>query len=189
MTARLAVFASGTGSNFVAIARAIEAGEVDADLVLLFCDQASAPVLDRAREFGVEALAFAPTDCESRRDYEQRILDALTERSVDLVALAGYMRIVKSPLLEAYGGRIVNLHPSLLPDFPGGHSIADAFEAGVPETGVTVHYIDEGIDTGPVIAQQRVALVPGEGLDDLEQRVHQVEHVLYPRVLQQLIGG
>lgn len=189
MTVRLAVFASGTGSNFASIAQAVRDRALDVELALLFCDNPGAPVLERAREFSVPTLTFTPADCGTRLGYEQRILDSLLAESIDLVALAGYMRIVRSPLLEAYAGRIVNLHPALLPAFPGVRAIADAFEAGASETGVTVHFIDAGTDTGPIIAQRAVPIDPGEGLEELESRIHQVEHQMYPEVLQSVIGG
>lgn len=189
MKARLAVFASGTGSNFVSIAKAVEAGQVEADLALLFCDNPQAGVLDRATELGIPAVAFSPADCESRTDYEQRLCTLLSDYRIDLVALAGYMRIIGAPLLVSHANKILNIHPSLLPDFPGRDSIAEAHKAGVAQTGVTIHYIDEGIDTGPVIAQEAVHVSPGEPLSVLEERIHEVEHRLYPSVLQRVISG
>lgn len=189
MTLRLAVFASGTGSNFVAIAQAIDAGKVDAELALLFCDNPNAPVITRAAEMGIPSLAIAPADCANRVDYETRIREALDESQIQLVALAGYMRIVGAPLLESYEGRIINIHPSLLPAFPGRHAIEDAWVAGVSETGVSIHYVDEGIDTGPLIAQQRIPILPGETCEELENRIHRVEHRLYPDAIQTVIGG
>lgn len=186
---RLAVFASGTGSNFMAIAKATRDGGLDADLALLFCDQPHAPVLKRAAELGVASRCFSPAEYESRAGYEGRLRDLLVDQRIDGVALAGYMRIIGQPLLDSYPGRILNIHPSLLPAFPGRHAIAEAYAAGATETGVTVHFIDAGVDTGPIIAQRSVPLIPGESLEGLTARVHRVEHELYPEVLQQVMGG
>lgn len=187
MRPRLAVFASGTGSNFVAIARAAQAGALHAELALLFSDNPDAPVLGRAAELGVPTETFTPTSCGSRLKYEQDLCSMLDRHQIDLVALAGYMRIVGPPLLASHPNRILNIHPSLLPAFPGKDSVREAHAAGVPETGVTVHFIDEGIDTGPVVDQVRIPIIPGETAEELEGRIHAVEHRLYPAVLQSVL--
>lgn len=184
---RLAVFASGSGSNFEAIARAAEVGEIPAELALLVSDQPDCLALKRAGNRGIPILALSPNDFESKAEFEAEIVKALDAASIDLVALAGYMRIVGPTLLSAYQGRIVNLHPALLPAFPGAHAITDALEAGVGETGVTVHYIDAGVDTGPVIEQRTVAVLPGDTEETLAERIHVVEHELYPKVLRDLL--
>jgi phosphoribosylglycinamide formyltransferase-1 len=183
---RIAVFASGNGSNFQAIAEAIASGGVDATIAFLFCDKPKAYAIERANQFNIPVISFTPKGFEDRVAYENEILKHLAEEKVDLVVLAGYMRIVGPTLLTAYADRIVNIHPSLLPDFPGRHGIQDAFEAGVPETGVTVHFVDEGVDTGPIIAQEKVAILPEDTLETLETRIHQVEHRIFPQVIQQL---
>lgn len=180
---RLAVFASGNGSNFEAIADS----NLDADLALLFCDQPEAAVVQKAAARGINVVTFRREDFDSRTQYESAILRHLRQERIDLIALAGYMRIIGPTLLEAYPGRIVNIHPSLLPLFPGAHSIEDAYRAQVPVTGVTVHYIDEGVDTGPIIAQEEVTVQPDMTLDQLEEAIHRVEHELYPRVLAALV--
>ncbi len=185
---RLAVFASGTGSNFDAIARAIDAGELDAELALLFCDHPSAPVVQKAAARGVEVATFRFEDFSSRSQFEAAIERHLKMRRIDLIALAGYMRILGSTLLDAYPQQIVNIHPSLLPAFPGANSIVEAYEAGVKATGVTVHYVDAGVDTGPIIAQEEVVIRPEMSLAELESAIHEVEHVLYPRVLAEIVA-
>jgi phosphoribosylglycinamide formyltransferase 1 len=139
--------------------------------------------VERARQAGVPVFAAEPKAFASKSAYEEAILLKLHEHGVDGIALAGYMRIVGSVLLQAYRGRIVNLHPSLLPAFPGKSAIADALSAGAKETGVTVHYIDEGIDTGPIIAQWRIPIPEGIHIEALTERVHHIEHLLYPVVI------
>ena len=131
-------------------------------------------------------MAFEPADFRDKAHYEGVIAEELAKSRVEYLVLAGYMRLIGSTLLQLYPRRIINIHPSLLPHFPGKDAIGRALAAGAAETGVTVHYVDEGIDTGPVIAQERIAVVPGEGRADLEQKIHAVEHRLYPQVLRQI---
>jgi len=184
---RIAVFASGNGSNFQAIAEAIASKQVDATICFLFCDNPKAYAVDRAKKIGVPYTVFSPKNYDSRVAYETELLEQLEKKDVDLVVLAGYMRIIGPTLLTAYANRILNIHPSLLPGFPGKSSIRDAFEANEKKTGVTVHFIDEGVDTGPIIAQEEVAILPEDTLDSLEAKIHQVEHRLFPQVIQKLI--
>lgn len=184
---KIAIFASGNGSNFQAITEAIVSGQVKADLRLLFCDKKEAFVIQRAQQMQVPVYSFAPTDFETKTIYETALVQLLTEQQIDLIVLAGYMRIIGPTLLDVFAGRIINIHPSLLPDFPGLHGIQDAFEANVKETGVTIHYIDAGIDTGPIIAQAKVAITPEDTFKSLEEKIHQTEHQMYPEVLAQLI--
>ncbi|WP_373471590.1 phosphoribosylglycinamide formyltransferase [Carnobacterium alterfunditum] len=184
---RIAVFASGNGSNFQAIAEAIASKKVDATISFLFCDNPKAYVIDRAKKIGIPYTVFSPKNYDSRVAYETELLKQLEINEVDLVVLAGYMRIIGPTLLTAYANRILNIHPSLLPCFPGRSSIRDAFEANEKKTGVTVHFIDEGVDTGPIIAQEQVEISPEDTLDSLEEKIHQVEHRLFPQVIQELI--
>lgn len=184
---RIAVFASGNGSNFQAIAEAIASKQVDATLCFLFCDNPKAYVIERAKKMGIPFKVFSPKNYENRAAYESELLQQLELNAVDLIVLAGYMRIIGPTLLMAYANRILNIHPSLLPSFPGKSSIQDAFEANEKETGVTVHVVDEGVDTGPIIAQEKVAILPEDTVDSLEARIHQVEHRLFPQVIQKVI--
>ncbi len=184
---RIAVFASGNGSNFQAIAEAIASKQVDATLCFLFCDNPKAYVIERAKKMGIPFKVFSPKNYENRAAYESELLKQLEINAVDLIVLAGYMRIIGPTVLTAYANRILNIHPSLLPYFPGRNSIQDAFEANEKETGVTVHFVDEGVDTGPIIAQEKVAILPEDTVDSLEARIHQVEHRLFPQVIQKVI--
>ena len=184
---RIAVYASGNGSNFQAIAEAIASKQVDATICFLFCDNPKAYVIERAKKLGVPFKVFSPRNYENRAAYERELLNQLELHAVDLIVLAGYMRIIGPTLLRAYANRILNIHPSLLPSFPGKSSIQDAFDANEKETGVTVHFVDEGVDTGPIIAQEKVAILPEDTVDSLETRIHQVEHRLFPQVIQKVI--
>ena len=184
---RIAVFASGNGSNFQAIAKAIASKQIDATSCFLFCDNPKAYVIERAKKMGIPFTVFNPKNYENRAAYESELLKQLEINAVDLIVLAGYMRIIGSTLLTAYANRILNIHPSLLPSFPGKSSIQDAFEANEKETGVTVHFVDEGVDTGPIIAQEKVIILPEDTVDSLEAKIHQVEHRLFPQVIQKVI--
>ena len=184
---RLAVFASGRGSNMLAIARAIEEGKLPGVRIsLVVCDKPSAPVLEHARKMKLSTFTFESKNFSTKKDYESEILRQLERYRADLVVLAGFMRIIGPTLLQVWQGRMINLHPSLLPDFPGKDGIGDAFRAGVQETGVTVHFVDSGVDTGPVIAQKRVSIEPGESLESLEEKIHLLEHELLPQTIQRI---
>ncbi|WP_163970950.1 phosphoribosylglycinamide formyltransferase [Oceanobacillus halotolerans] len=181
---KAAVFASGTGSNFQAI---MEAGDLGCEIVLLVCDNPDATVIDKAKYHDIPVFVFQPTNYESKEAYEQVIIKYLIEANVSWIFLAGYMRIVGSTLLKAYKGKVINIHPSLLPQFPGKDGIEQALEAGVTKTGVTVHYIDAGIDTGPIIAQETVEVLPQDSITTLKKRIQKAEHELYPSVIKQLL--
>lgn len=183
---RIAVFASGNGSNLQALIDAIGQGKLRAEIKLVVSDRPDCHALQRARSAGIAVLAFEPADFRDKAHYEGVIAEELAKSRVEYLVLAGYMRLIGSTLLQLYPRRIINIHPSLLPHFPGKDAIGRALAAGAAETGVTVHYVDECIDTGPVIAQERIAVVPGEGRADLEQKIHAVEHRLYPQVLRQI---
>ena len=185
---RLAVFASGSGTNFEAIVRACEQGVLDAEVVLMVCDKPGAKVVERAAEHGVEAFVFAPKEYASKAAYEREIVARLDATGVELVCLAGYMRILSRVMLDAYGGRIVNIHPSLLPAFKGAHAIRDAFEYGVKVYGVTVHYVNDELDGGKIIAQ-RAFDYTGADVQELEAMVHAVEHPLYVEAIAGLLAG
>lgn len=184
----IAIFASGNGSNFEALVNAVQKGEIPGcEIALCICDRPGAFVCERARRLGIPVLQLRPKDFPSKRDYEKKIADELEKLGVDLICLAGYMRIIGNELLHRFNRRIINLHPSLLPAFPGAHAIRDAFEYGVKVFGVTIHYVNEVLDGGTIIAQEAV---PYEGTDieALETLIHQAEHRLYPRVIRKLIN-
>lgn len=176
-----AVFASGSGTNLEALLGAQEAGKLNVNIVAVVCDKENAFARTRADNHGIPQRFYGPKTYENKAAYEADILAWLKELDVDMIILSGYMRIVGSTILEAYPKRIINLHPALLPAFPGAHSIQDAWEAKVPQTGVTVHYIDENIDTGPLIIQEPVAIDPDWSLEELEQAVHAKEYDLFWR--------
>ncbi|MBW4840276.1 MAG: phosphoribosylglycinamide formyltransferase [Paenibacillaceae bacterium] len=180
---RIAVFASGQGSNFQNLLDASRSGELDAEIVLLVCDKPQAFVVERARQAGVECYLFDPKSYVRREDYEADIAAELEKRGIDLVVLAGYMRLLTSVLVEPYAGRMINIHPSLLPAFPGKDAIGQAWEYGVKVTGVTVHLVDGGMDTGAVIAQAAVEIAPNDSLESLETKIHAAEQRLYPQVV------
>lgn len=183
---RLAVFASGSGTNFEAIVAACERGEIDARVVLMVCDKPGARVVERAAEHGVEAFVFSAKEYASKADYEREIVRRLDAAGVELVCLAGYMRIVGEVLLGAYEGRIINIHPSLLPAFRGAHAIEQAFEYGVKVFGVTIHYVDATLDGGRIIAQ-RAFEYDGGDVAELEARIHAVEYPLYVETIRKLL--
>ena len=182
----LAVFASGTGTNFVAIAKACASDVINARVALLVCDKPGAPVLDRARELGVEAFAFSARDYASKADYEAEIVRLLDERKVDLVCLAGYMRIVGETLLKAYEGKIINIHPSLLPAFRGANAVEQAVAYGVKVYGITIHWVNSDLDGGKIIAQRAFSY---EGSDPAEvHRIGQkIEHELYVETINKIL--
>lgn len=183
MKHRIAVFASGSGTNFEAIANAVECGELqDCEIVLMVCDKPGARVIERAERHNVEALVFRARDYVSKTDYERMIADRLDSLGVELVCLAGYMRIVGPELLSRYRGRLINIHPALLPAFPGAHAIKDAFEYGVKVYGVTVHHVNEEIDGGKIITQEGFSYY-GDDIDEVEGMIHSVEHRLFPATI------
>lgn len=184
---RLAVFASGEGTNFEAIVGACERGELAARVVLAVCDRPGARAVERAAAHGVECFVFSAKEYASKADYEREIVRRLDAAGVELVCLAGYMRIVGDVLLGAYGGRIINVHPSLLPAFRGAHAIEQALAYGVKVFGVTIHQVDATLDGGRIIAQRAFAY-EGDDVAELEQLVHAVEYPLYVDTIRRLLG-
>ncbi|TDQ34151.1 phosphoribosylglycinamide formyltransferase [Aureibacillus halotolerans] len=180
---RIAIFASGTGSNFDAIKAAIDRNELQAEIALIVCDKPGAKVVEKAENAGIDVFQFTPKTYASKQAFETEIVKELHAKGVNLVVLAGYMRLVGDTLLAAYGGKIVNIHPSLLPAFPGKDAIGQAIEAGVKVSGVTIHYVDEGMDTGPIIAQESMKLSTDDSYEEVQQRIQAIEHSLYPKVI------
>lgn len=184
---RIAVFASGNGSNYEALVRACEEGTIPAEVALVVCDRPEARVVRRAASHATECFAFDPKSYGSKTAYETEIVRRLETAGVELVCLAGYMRICGPTLLRAYGGRIVNIHPALLPAFKGAHAIRDAFDYGVKVYGVTIHYVDDTVDGGRIIAQQAVPY-EGSDIDELEALIHAAEHPLYVETVRRLLS-
>lgn len=179
----IAVFASGSGTNFETILQHIEDGSLPVQCQCLIVDKEQAYARTRAQQHQIEDYYFNPKSYPNKEAYEKDILKVLKDKNVDLIVLSGYMRFIGKVLLEAYPKAIINLHPAYLPEFPGAHSIQDAFEAGVSQTGVTVHYVDEGVDTGPIICQERVQIDPNWNLETLEEHVHAMEYDLFWQVI------
>ncbi len=184
----LAIFASGTGTNFDAIAEAIDRGEIDARIVLMVCDHKDAKVVAKAEKRGVDVFTFTAKEYSSKEEYEKEILKELQEHNVEFIALAGYMRLIGTVLLKAYEGKMVNLHPALLPSFPGKDAIHQAYAYGVKVTGATIHYVDSGMDSGKIIAQKPLEIEDGWDEETVEEHIHAIEHILYKDTLRKLLN-
>ena len=185
---KLAVFASGTGTNFEAIAKACAEGVIKAEVALMVCDRPGAAVIEKAARYGVETFVFSPKDYPSKSAFETEIAALMDERKVDLVCLAGYMRIVGDTLLDAYGGRIINIHPSLLPAFKGAHAVEQAVAYGVKVYGITIHYVNADLDGGRIIAQ-RAFEYDGSDPEEVHRIGQKIEHSLYIETINKLLGN
>ncbi|MGI2329498.1 phosphoribosylglycinamide formyltransferase [Planococcus sp. YIM B11945] len=183
---KIAVFASGNGSNFQAIADAIQDAKLQAELVLVVTDRPEAFVVERAKRLGIESFSFVPAQFDSKQLYEELLKEKLEERGVEWLVLAGYMRLIGPVLLAAFENRIVNIHPSVLPAFPGKDAIGQTIAAKAERAGVTVHFVDAGMDTGAIISQKAFPIA-GKSREAVEKEIHELEHELYPETLQQLL--
>ena len=179
---RLAILLSGRGSNFVAIQEAIRRGDLNAEIVCVMSNVSDAPGLSRAREFGFPALFLSSQGME-RTEYDRLLLDSFRRYDPAIVCLAGFMRILTPVFLRGYPGRVLNIHPSLLPSFPGLHAQRQALQHGVTVSGCTVHLVDEGVDTGPILLQRAVEVVDGDTEESLSARILQQEHRIYWRAI------
>ncbi len=188
---KIGVLGSGKGSNFRAILSEIRAGRLEAEPVMVMADVEGAGILDLGREAGIPTRVIREPKFRTRLspEVEEDVVRDLLEAGVELVVLAGYMRLVKAPLLEAFPRRVINIHPALLPAFPGLESWRQALEAGVPKTGCTVHFVDAGMDTGEIIAQAEVPVLPGDSAESLHARIQVEEHKLYPAVIARFASG
>jgi len=185
----LAIFASGNGSNFAAIVKAIKQKKIKVNLVILVCDKAQALVIKRAQRSKVATILVDRQDFTSRLDFETAIIQRLKSYKINLIALAGFMRILTPAFVKQYHNRIINIHPSLLPAFKGSQAIKDAFNRKVCSTGVTVHFVDAQVDHGPIILQNELKLGRQESLASLEKKIHALEHKLYPQVIKLFVEG
>jgi phosphoribosylglycinamide formyltransferase 1 len=183
---RLGVFVSGSGTNLQAI---IDAEIPTVDIVLVFSNNPDSYGIERAKKHGIAYEIISHKSYETREDYEKEILSAIEPYKVDYIALAGFMRILSPLFVSAYKHKILNIHPALLPSFPGVHAVRQALEYGVKYTGVTVHFVDEGVDTGPIILQSVVEIDDDDTEDTLLQKIHQVEHKLYPQAIGLISDG
>lgn len=186
---RIGVLASGRGSNLQAIIDAIEAGKLDCRLAVVVSDRADAQALERARKHGTEAVFIDPKGYPNREGFDRAVLVVLVEHQVELVCLAGYMRILTTAFVRVLSGRIMNIHPALLPSFPGLHAQRQAFQYGVKVSGATVHFVDEGVDTGPIICQAAVPVREDDTEETLAARILEQEHQLYPRAIRLYAEG
>lgn len=183
---KIAVFASGSGTNYEAIAQACAEGRIDAEVAILICDKPGAGVIERAARFGTPVMAFNPREFASKADFETIIADRLDKLEVELVCLAGYMRIIGDVLLKRYGGRIINIHPSLLPAFRGAHAVEQAVEYGVKVYGITIHWVDESLDGGRIIAQKAFEY-DGNDPEEVHRLGQVIEHRLYVDTINNLL--
>lgn len=184
---KIAIFASGNGSNYEALANACQEGKVNAQIVLVVVDNPNAYVIERAKKYGHTVFVFNPQEYQKKRLYEDLILNELTNYEVELICFAGYMRIVSKYFLNNFPGKIMNIHPALLPSFKGAHAIRDAYEFGVKVFGVTIHFIDEKIDGGIIIDQDSFRVEGNISLAEVETKIHEMEHRLYPQALQTVL--
>jgi phosphoribosylglycinamide formyltransferase-1 len=180
---RLGVLISGRGSNLKAIIEAIERKQLDATIAVVISNRADAPGLEHARKAGIETLVLSHQGFSSREDYDRVLVKELKDRGVSLVCLAGFMRLLSPVMVEAFPNRILNIHPSLLPKFPGLHPQQQALDAGVPISGATVHFVNTELDAGPVVLQREVPVLPEDDEHTLADRILQVEHQLYPEAI------
>ena len=181
---KFAVFASGNGTNLQAIIDAVKNGEIDAELSLVFSNRPKAHALKRAEEAGIKTLCLMSKDYASPQSYERDIVINLKEADIDFIVLAGYMKVFTPYFVKEYPNRIINIHPSLLPAFKGKNGIKDTFTYGTKLAGVTIHYVNENMDAGPIIAQESFKVRDDETLESLEERVHKLEHKMFPKVIQ-----
>jgi len=190
-TFRIGVLGSGKGSNFVAIANAVAAGKIPAEIAIVVSDVENSGILAHARERSIPAQFIPPGKFRTKLDEEaeQAFVSALQNANVDLIVLAGFMRVLKGNFLRAFEGRIVNVHPSLLPSFPGLEGWKQALDHGVKVAGCTVHFVDAGIDAGPIIGQQAVPVLDTDTAESLHQRIHAAEHELYPQCVAAIASG
>jgi phosphoribosylglycinamide formyltransferase-1 len=189
MPLSLGVLVSGNGTNLQAILDACAEGSLAARVACVISNRTDAMALERASRASVPALAIRHQTFENREAFDRALISALREHGAEWVVLAGFMRVLTPEFLRAFPGRIVNIHPSLLPAFPGVNSQRQAFEHGVKVTGCTVHFVDEGLDSGPIIAQRAVDVLPGDDLAALTERIHAAEHELLVSVLRDIAAG
>jgi phosphoribosylglycinamide formyltransferase-1 len=186
---RLAVLLSGRGSNFEAIYRATQSGELDAEIVCVISNRPDAPGIEKARAYGLTTHVFDHRKYPTRAAHEEDVMRALAECEPDYICLAGYMRLLSPVFVAAYPNRIINIHPSLLPAFRGTDAQKQALEAGVKESGCTVHFVDENLDAGPIIHQRKVPVRPGDSVESLSARILEQEHVAYVEALRKISGS
>ena len=185
----IAILASGNGTNAENLVRAIQKRKIKARLAFIFSNRKDAQVLSRAKRLKVPYISFEAQDFKSREAYEKELMKLLKKDKVDVIVLAGYMLLLGDAFIRTYKNRIINIHPSLLPAFKGTHAIRDAYDYGVRVSGVTVHFVQPALDSGPIILQKEVPMIDGEAVRNFEKRIHQMEYELYPKALQLVLDG
>ena len=186
---RLAIFVSGNGTNMQNIIERVRAGQIPAEIALVLIDNPEAYALKRAERLKVETVVVDRKRFDSKEKFEAEIERHLQRKKIDYIILAGFMRILSPAFVKAHPLRILNVHPALLPKFPGAHAIRDAWEAKAKVTGVTIHFVTEDVDSGPIVLQREVPVEPSDTLESLEQKVHAVEYELYPEAINLVLQG
>jgi len=186
---KIAFFVSGNGTNMENLVKEIQAGRIQAEAALVVSDNPAAGALEKAADLKVKTAVVNRKDFESKSAFERGIIDILRQEKIDLVCLAGFMKILSADFVNEYYGKIINIHPAYLPQFPGAHAIQDAYDAKVSETGVTVHFVTPEVDAGPIILQRKVPVDTEEKIELLEERVHALEYELYPEALRKVLAG
>ncbi|MFH0732172.1 MAG: phosphoribosylglycinamide formyltransferase [Candidatus Omnitrophota bacterium] len=185
----IAVFCSGNGTNFQAIVDASKKKVFNATISIMVCDNKDAFALERAKSEGIETLLVLRENFNTQQEFESKIIACLKKEDIKLICLAGFMRILSPEFVNKYEARIINIHPALLPSFKGAHAIKDAFEYGVKVTGVTVHFVTDELDSGPIILQEHVKVEEKDTLKSLEKKIHKIEHKLYPEAIRLFTEG
>jgi phosphoribosylglycinamide formyltransferase-1 len=186
---RIAVLASGFGSNLQAIIDQAQNLNINGEIVLVFSNNENAYALERAKKHGIKSASFNPGQFESRQQYDKELLVLLKNEKIDLIVMAGYLLLVGPEIIKEFSSRIINIHPALLPSFKGIHGIRDAFDYGVKVTGVTVHFVEEELDAGPIISQEAVIITAGDTVEALEEKIHKIEHKIYPLAVKYFCNG
>jgi len=185
----IAVFCSGNGSNFQAIVDSLKSGEIPAKVALMVCDNPKAFALERAKKLGIKSLLIERKNFKTKDEFEAGVIRNLEKESIELICLAGFMRLISPGFVQRYRNKILNIHPALLPAFKGTQSIKDALDYGVKVTGVTVHFVDEKTDHGPIILQRALSIKEGDTEESLGLRIHEIEHKLYPQAIKLFAQG
>ncbi len=186
---RIAFLVSGSGTNMQNLIQKIKAREIPADPAIVISNKPGVKALEKAAAFGVKTEVIDHKAYATRELFDEALAKCLDSHKIDIIVLAGFMRVLTPDFVRKYYGRLINIHPALLPAFPGAHAIKDAWNAKVKETGVTVHFVDSGVDTGPVILQRKVPVLSADTLEILETRIHQVEYEIYPEALKLVLSG
>jgi formyltetrahydrofolate-dependent phosphoribosylglycinamide formyltransferase len=186
---RIAFLVSGSGTNMENLIKRIKAGDIHAEAAVVISNRPGVKALEKAAALGVKTVVIDHKASVDRAAFDQALSECLEKHRVDIIVLAGFMRVLTEGFVKKYPGRIINIHPALLPAFPGAHAIKDAWDAKVKETGVTVHFVDAGVDTGPIILQRKVQFLPDDTLEALEARIHSLEYEIYPQALNRVLSG